>query len=153
MMKDLEIKTSIQILKPVEQVFEAIIDPQQMKNYFISESTGKLESRKMLKWKFPEFDEQIPIEVLDVKENELIPFKWEGSEGRQVLVEIVLDKRDQDHTIVRISEGKMPWDEPGIEWFGRNTEGWANFLACLKAYLEYDINLRKGAFDFMDDKI
>ena len=29
------------------------------------------------------------------------------------------------------------------------TEGWANFLACLKAYLEYGINLRKGAFDFM----
>jgi dihydrofolate reductase len=23
-----------------------------------------------------------------------------------------------------------------------NTEGWANFLACLKAYLEYGINLR-----------
>lgn len=30
-----------------------------------------------------------------------------------------------------------------------NTEGWANFLACMKAYLEYDIQLRKGAFDFM----
>lgn len=33
-----------------------------------------------------------------------------------------------------------------------NTEGWANFLACLKAYLEYGINLRKGAFDFLSDK-
>jgi hypothetical protein len=30
-----------------------------------------------------------------------------------------------------------------------NTEGWANFLACMKAYLEYGIQLRKGAFDFM----
>lgn len=30
-----------------------------------------------------------------------------------------------------------------------NTDGWANFLACLKAYLEYGINLRKGAFDFL----
>jgi len=37
----------------------------------------------------------------------------------------------------------------GIEWYGRNTEGWVNFLACLKAYLEYKINLRKGAFEFM----
>lgn len=32
--------------------------------------------------------------------------------------------------------------------FTENTEGWANFLACLKAYLDYGINLRKGAFDF-----
>jgi len=30
-----------------------------------------------------------------------------------------------------------------------NTGGWANFLACLKAYLEYGINLRKDSFDFM----
>jgi len=37
----------------------------------------------------------------------------------------------------------------GIQWFGGNTEGWANFLACLKAYLEFGINLRKGGFDFM----
>ncbi|MDR2039959.1 MAG: hypothetical protein LBQ60_18715 [Bacteroidales bacterium] len=29
------------------------------------------------------------------------------------------------------------------------TEGWANFLACLKAWMEYGINLCKGAFDFM----
>ena len=29
------------------------------------------------------------------------------------------------------------------------TAGRANFLACLKAYLEYGINLRKVAFDFM----
>ena len=28
----------------------------------------------------------------------------------------------------------------------------SNFLACLKAYLEYGINLRKGAFDFMKDE-
>ena len=37
----------------------------------------------------------------------------------------------------------------GLHWFGGNTEGWANFLACLKAYLEFGINLRKGGFDFM----
>ena len=41
--------------------------------------------------------------------------------------------------------------EAGIKWLKGNTEGWANFLACLKAYLEYGINLRKGAFDFMKE--
>lgn len=43
--------------------------------------------------------------------------------------------------------GRME-EEKMIKWLGQNTEGWANFLACLKAYLEYGINLRKGAFDF-----
>jgi uncharacterized protein YndB with AHSA1/START domain len=42
-MKDqsLEIKTAIQILKPVSEVFEAIVDPIMMSNYFISKSSGR----------------------------------------------------------------------------------------------------------------
>lgn len=36
-----------------------------------------------------------------------------------------------------------------IKWLSGNSFGWSNFLACLKAYLEYNINLRKGAFEFM----
>lgn len=31
----------------------------------------------------------------------------------------------------------------------QTTGGWSNFPACLKAWLEYGINLRKGAFDFL----
>ena len=50
-------------------------------------------------------------------------------------------------TQVNISEKSRPNDEEGIKWFKSNTEGWANFLCCLKAYLEYGINLRKGAFE------
>ncbi len=51
-----------------------------------------------------------------------------------------------------ITERSRANDEEGIKWLKENTAGWANFLACLKAYLEYEINLRKGAFDFMSDK-
>ena len=36
----LEIKAALQILKPVNEVFEAIIDPTQMSNYFISKGSG-----------------------------------------------------------------------------------------------------------------
>jgi hypothetical protein len=53
---------------------------------------------------------------------------------------------------VRITEKSRPCDEAGLKWLQGNTAGWANFLACLKAYLEYGINLRKGAFDFLADK-
>lgn len=52
-------------------------------------------------------------------------------------------------TVVTITEKSMPLDENGIKWLKGNSEGWANFLACLKAYLEYGINLRRGAFNFM----
>lgn len=148
-MEDLEIKTAIQISKPAEEVFEAIVDPGRMKNYFISESSGRMEEGKKLQWKFPEFDEQVDVQVVQVEPKEYISFQWEGAKAEQLLVEITLLEMPQNSTLVKITEGKMKANEEGIKWLGRNTEGWANFLASLKAYLEYDVNLRKGAFDFL----
>ena len=52
-------------------------------------------------------------------------------------------------TLVKISEKSMENNEAGLKWLSGNSFGWSNFLACLKAYLEYGINLRKGSFDFM----
>jgi uncharacterized protein YndB with AHSA1/START domain len=64
-------------------------------------------------------------------------------------VEITLVPQKDGSTLVKITEREMENDETGINWLKGNTEGWANFLACLKAYLEYGINLRKGGFDFL----
>jgi len=51
--------------------------------------------------------------------------------------------------LVKVTEGSKEINEKNIKWFAGNTEGWANFLACLKAFSEYNINLRKGAFEFL----
>ncbi len=44
--QQLQIKTSLKIQKPVHEVFEAIVDPSKMSNYFISKSTGRMEAEK-----------------------------------------------------------------------------------------------------------
>ncbi|MBO2544003.1 SRPBCC domain-containing protein [Salegentibacter sp. BDJ18] len=148
-MKMLEIKTALQIAKPKAEVYQAIIDPEHMKNYFIAESSGMMEEAKTISWKFPEFEEYAPVTVLKLLPGEFVSFEWEGAKDKNLLVEISLTEVSKTSTLVKITEGKMEADEMGIQWFGGNTEGWANFLACLKAYLEYGINLRKGGFDFM----
>jgi len=148
-MKMLEIKTAMQVAKPKAEVFEAIINPEKMKHYFIAESYGMMEEGKSISWKFPEFDEYVPVNVLKLVPGEFISFEWEGAAEKTLLVEISLTEVSKTSTLVKITEGKMKADEMGIQWFGGNTEGWANFLACLKAYLEFGINLRKGGFDFM----
>jgi uncharacterized protein YndB with AHSA1/START domain len=147
----LEIKTALQILKPVSEVFEAIVDPAKMSNYFISKSSGRMEEGRQIMWKFPEFDTEFPIRVSKITKNEYISYYWD-IDGIELLVEMNLASRGGDLTVVTITEKSMKNDEKGINWIKGNTQGWANFLACLKAYLEYGINLRKGAFDFMSDK-
>jgi uncharacterized protein YndB with AHSA1/START domain len=149
--QSLQIKTAIQILKPVSEVFEAIVDPIRMANYFISKSSGRMETGKEILWKFPEFDVEFPVRVRNIIRNEYISYNWDV-EGTELLVEITLSPRSEGSTLVTVSEGSRTNDEEGIKWLQGNSAGWANFLACLKAYLEYGINLRKGAFDFMSDK-
>ncbi len=147
--QNLTINVAMQIQKPIHEVFEAIVNPEKMTNYFISESTGKMEEGKNLIWKFPEFDFECPVRVSKIEKDQYISYYWENS-GKELLVEITLSKSLNGSTLVSISEKEMENNEDGLKWLSGNSFGWSNFLACLKAYLEYGINLRKGSFDFMN---
>lgn len=144
----LESKATIQIQKPIEEVFEGIVNPEKMTNYFIAESSGKLETGKEVVWKFPEFAERFPITAVKIETNHSIRFVWDP----KTVVTIMLEKLQDGSTLVKVNEGSKEFSEENLKWALGNTEGWANFLACLKAYLEYRIQLRKGAFEFMRKK-
>lgn len=149
MSEKLEIKAKIQIARPCPVVYEAIADPAQMSNYFIASSTGRMEAGKELIWKFPEFDMKVPVRVGEVKENLYISYYWQDG-GEDMLVEITLEEAEEGNaTVVTVTEKSKENTPDGLRWLKSNTEGWANFLACLKAWAEYGINLRLGAFDFM----
>ncbi|HEY9185862.1 MAG TPA: SRPBCC domain-containing protein [Salegentibacter sp.] len=148
MQKSLQVKAALQIQKSVAEVFEAIVNPEKMKNYFISDSTGPMEEGKVLVWKFPEFEEEAPVSIEKIEKDRFISFHWD-IDDEELLTEIELRPAGNNSTLVRITEKSRKNDEKGIQWLQNSTEGWANFLACLKAYLEYGINLREGAFDFL----
>lgn len=143
----LEIKAAIQIQKSPGEVFEAIVDPEKMSGYFIAKGSGRMEEGKSIRWKFPEFDFEFPIRAGKIEKDQYISYYWEVDQ-LELQVEITLTPTGPDNTLVTITEKSRENNEAGIKWLGQNTEGWANFLACLKCYLEYGINLRKGAFDY-----
>jgi uncharacterized protein YndB with AHSA1/START domain len=138
-------KASIQIQKPVDDVFEAIVNPEKMSKYFISESTGRMETGKELIWKFPEFPDKCYVKEIKVEPNRSISFIWDN----KTTVNIILESQPDQSTVLKIKEEGKDLSEVNLKWAIGNTEGWANFLACLKAYLEYGIQLRKGAFEFL----
>lgn len=138
----------IQIQQPMPVVYQAIIDPSKMSNYFIASATGLLEKDVTVQWTFPEFADSFPVTGKEMVQNSYISFDWSGGQPNQ-LVEIFLSEGSNNSTVIRIVEHEMDDSPEGINLMKGQTEGWANFLASLKAYLEYGINLRKGAFDFL----
>lgn len=147
-MEKLIAKASIQIQKPLHEVFNTIVMADKMSNYFIESASGNLESGKTVEWKFPEFPDIFPVTGGTIVANKYISFDWSGGQPDK-LVEIFLNEQKDGSTLVKIEERMMDHTKQGVTQMMHQTEGWANFLACLKAWIEYGINLRKGAFDYM----
>jgi uncharacterized protein YndB with AHSA1/START domain len=144
-MSEYKLKVNLQmgILKPVHNVFEAIVNPEIMKKYFISKSTGRIESGKTLKWEWEDFDAVHEIKIQKVEQDKLVSFKWDGS-GVECVVNITLESKGENKTVVKITEEDWIPDFDGAKRCMGQVEGWTHFLCCLKAFLEYDVNLRAG---------
>jgi uncharacterized protein YndB with AHSA1/START domain len=79
--------------------------------------------------------------------DELISFEWENSGGGyNTRVEMKFEKTGTDETLVKISEGGWKENEDDLKNSYGNCMGWSQMLSALKAFLEYGINLRKGAY-------
>ncbi len=146
--QDYSTSVKIQVQKPPRVVFEGIVDPKNMTNYWISESSGRMIQDTKVTWKFPEFADPFNAEVKRIEEDKYVSFTW-FADGHEDLVEITLEPIGDGDTKVTITERRLDNEEMGIQWVKGGTEGWSNFLACLKAYLEYGINLRKRSFEFL----
>ena len=107
-----------------------------------------LENGKNITWKFPEFDDQFEISNVEVNAHRSISFFGDPV----TVVMITLYQQDDNSTLVRVTKGAKSLNEVNLKWLINNTGGWSNFLTSMKAYLEYGIQLRKGAYDFMRKK-
>ncbi|HMR20372.1 MAG TPA: SRPBCC domain-containing protein [Sphingobacterium sp.] len=145
---NLTAKASLQIQKPTVDVFEAIVDSEHITKYFISQSSGRMETNKELIWEFGDFPGPFPVKVIEIIPHKFISFVWDPS----TVVRITLEAQPDNTTVVHITEGEKPLSTENLDWLAGNSFGWGNFLDCLKAYLEYGINLRKGAFDYQKQK-
>lgn len=148
--KKLTILTKIQIAESREKVFHTVSNARDLSKFFVSEASLNLETGNHVIWKFPEFKSmQVKVKVIKADSPEIIVLNWEGAENHITTVTFMFTAIGNGQTLLAIKEEEMLNNEHGIAWLARNTEGWANFLASLKAYLEYGINLRKGAFEFL----
>ncbi|XXM73277.1 SRPBCC family protein [Lysinibacillus sphaericus] len=133
--------TKMNIRKPAGKIFEAFVDPEKIGRFWFSSSSERWEVGKTITLRYEEYNAEGKIQIKEIMENEKIVFGW--AEGH--IVTINLFPSEQDSTIVEVhEEGFDDRDENFIGQLVDNKEGWVYMLSCLKAYMEFGVNLRAG---------
>jgi uncharacterized protein YndB with AHSA1/START domain len=79
---ELKFRVAGRIAKPVPEVFEAVVNPEQLSRYFTTGGAkGRLETGATVTWDFHDFPGAFPVKVIDVVKNEKIVFQWAAFEG------------------------------------------------------------------------
>lgn len=148
---ELKFKVQTKIQKPVDEVFDAVYNPTKLSGYFTNGgASAPLDEGTIVEWAFADNpgDEKLkfPVEVKKVVQNELIVLGWEGAKGLQTLVQMEFEPSGKD-TIVRISETGWRENQQDLDSSYLNCMGWSQMMCCLKGYVEYGIDLRKGAYE------
>ncbi len=145
---ELKFRVHTKIQRPVADVFDAVYNPKKLSGYFTTAgASGPLDKGKSVIWKFADYPDDVPIQVTEMTPNELIAFEWSARDrDYNTRVELRFEALSRDETLVTISESGWKENQKDLESSYMNCEGWMNMSCCLKAFLEYNINLRKGAF-------
>lgn len=149
---ELKFTVSGRIARPVDEVFEAVVDPAQLSRYFTTGGArGRLETGATVSWDFHDFPGAFPVEVVEVEKDRRIVLRWEAekgtaAEGASTTVTMTFEPTGDGRTLVTIAEAGWRDTEAGLRASYGNCQGWMQMLCALKAHIEHGINLREGMF-------
>ncbi|WFB68666.1 SRPBCC family protein [Chryseobacterium sp. WX] len=139
MSSNVYVEAQMLIRKPIEDVFEAFINPELTTHFWFTKSTGKLEEGKTIIWEWEMYGVKSEVKVLQIIPNQLIRTEW-GEPSTNVDYEF---KTMEKGTLVIIkSYGFSQTDKDLLKVINDNTGGFTTVLDGCKAYLEHGINLR-----------
>jgi len=140
------IRVSGRIGRPAAEVFDAVVNPKKLSGYFttIKGASAPLVAGTTVTWWG-----EVPVEVDEVVPEKRIVLRWDSHDAKppyKTRIEMNFEALDDGGTFVTIAESGWREDETGRKNSYMNCEGWSQMLSCMKAYVEYGINLREGYF-------
>ncbi|WP_025850820.1 SRPBCC family protein [Paenibacillus ehimensis] len=134
-------KAEMLIRRPVEEVFEAFVEPAVTTRFWFTKSSGRLEAGKRVRWDWEMYGVSTNVHVKEIEENQRILIEWEESYG-YTTVEWTFTRRADDETFVTVTNTGFQGDGDDIvkQAIG-STEGFTIVLCGLKALLEHNIVL------------
>lgn len=127
------------IRKPIQEVFEAFINPEITTNFWFTKSTGKLEEGKTVTWEWEMYGAKSEVKVLQIIPNQLIKTEW-GLYSNNVDYEF--KEMEKGILVIIKSYGYSETGDELLSVINDNTGGFTTVLDGCKAYLEHGINLR-----------
>lgn len=161
---ELKFRVFAHVSRPVAEVFEAVVDPGQLSNYFTTGgATGRIEEGAVVTWDFADFPGAFPVQIVEVVPHQRIVLEWDAAETDQLETSDRSDMADAGYrttvtmsfkpvdgdagrTLVEIAEEGWRETERGLKASYGNCMGWSQMLAALKVWLEHGINLREGMY-------
>ncbi|MBL7870581.1 MAG: SRPBCC family protein [Cyclobacteriaceae bacterium] len=135
-------KSELGIRKPVNEVFEAFINPEITTKFWYTHSTGKLEEGVTREWKWDMYNLVVPVLVLEIVENQKILIEW-GEGMHKSTVEWEFNSVNDNLTFLTIKNYNFQGnDDVLVSQIKDSTKGFTFVLSGLKAWLEHKIQLR-----------
>lgn len=145
-------KTGMLIRRPVEDVFEAFIDPGITTQFWFTKSSGRLEVGRPIQWDWEMYDISVPVTAKVIEPNRRIVLEWPGYSGTTT-VEWIFEPRVDGMTYVSIEETGFTGDgDELVNQVAGSTQGFSLVLTGLKGLLEHDVRLNLVADRYPEGK-
>lgn len=142
-----EVKAEMLIRRPAEEVYEAFVDPAVTTKFWFTQSSGRLERGKHIKWEWQMYGaaDTILVKELDLHRRILI----QSEDG--TMTEWIFEQRSPNETFVSITNSGFTGTADEIVASAIDSMGGYTMVLCaLKALLEHNIILN-AVFDKAPD--
>lgn len=133
------VEAQMLIRKPIEEVFQAFINPEMTTQFWFTKSTGKLEEGKTVIWEWEMYAVKSHVTVHQIIPNQLIKTEWRDPSTH---VDYEFKEMEKGTLVIIKSYGFSQKGEDLLKVINDNTGGFTTVLDGCKAYLEHGINLR-----------
>lgn len=127
------------IRKPINEVFEAFINPEITTHFWFTKSSGKLVEGETILWEWEMYGAKSEVKVYQIIPNQLIKTEWRSPVTN---VDYEFKEMEKGTLVIIKSYGYSQTGDELLAVINDNTGGFTTVLDGCKAYLEHGINLR-----------
>jgi uncharacterized protein YndB with AHSA1/START domain len=126
------------IRRPVNEVFEAFINPEITTKFWFTKSSGRLEEGKQIRWDWEMYGVHDELIVKKIDQNEHILIEWSD----KTTTEWIFTPREANETFVSITNSGFTGTGDEIVHYAIDSMGGYTMVLCgLKAILEHNVIL------------